>query len=53
MGSRPFPEISCMLCSKPVNSQADLCADEKGKAIHEERYVNRLLAGHPVAEKTL
>jgi hypothetical protein len=53
MGSRPFPEISCMLCSEPVNLQTDLCADEKGKAIHEECYVNRLLAGHPVAEKIL
>lgn len=55
MGSR-FREIPCMLCSSPVNLQTDLCADEKGKAIHEECYVNSLLAapaGHAVAEKTL
>jgi hypothetical protein len=44
MGSRPFPEIACMLCSKPVNLRTDLCADERGKAIHEECYVNSLLA---------
>lgn len=52
MGSR-FREIPCMLCS---NLQTDLCSDEKGKAIHEECYVNSLLAapaGYPVAEKTL
>ena len=49
-----FPEIACMLCSSPVNLQTDLCTDENGQAVHENCYVNRLLAapaGHPVAEK--
>jgi hypothetical protein len=32
MGSRPFPEISCALCSKPVDLLIDLSADENGKA---------------------
>jgi hypothetical protein len=42
MGSRPSPEISCVLCSKPVDLLIDLSADENGKAVHEECYVNRL-----------
>jgi hypothetical protein len=44
MESRPSPEISCTLCAKPVDLQVDLCADEKGRAVHEDCYVNRLLA---------
>jgi len=39
MGSRPSLEISCTLCSKPVDLRTDLCADENGKAIHEDCYV--------------
>lgn len=42
MGSRPFPEISCTLCSKPMDLRIDLCADENGKAIHEDCYVKRM-----------
>ena len=42
MGSRPFPEIPCALCSKPVELAIDLCADENGKAVHEECYVQRI-----------
>ena len=42
MGSRPFPETSCALCSKPVDLLIDLSADENGKAVHEECYVRRL-----------
>jgi hypothetical protein len=42
MGSRPFPEISCALCSNPVDLLIDLSADENGKAVHEECYVKRL-----------
>jgi hypothetical protein len=44
MESRSFPEISCTLCGKPLDLETDLCADEKGKAIHEECYVKRLFA---------
>jgi hypothetical protein len=43
MGNRPFPEISCALCSKPVDLQSDLCADENGSAVHEDCYVNRII----------
>jgi hypothetical protein len=44
MGSRPFPEISCVLCSKPVDLLIDLIADENGKAVHEECYVKRVMS---------
>jgi len=42
MGSRPFPEIPCALCSNPVKLISDLSADENGKAVHEECYVKRI-----------
>jgi len=44
MGSRPFPAISCALCSKPVDLLIDLTADENGKAVHEECYVKRVMS---------
>ena len=51
MGSRPFPAISCALCSNPVDLLIDLTADENGKAVHEECYVRRLTSspGNPAA----
>ena len=42
MGSHPYPEISCILCRKPVDLRTDLCADENGKAIHEDCYVTHV-----------
>jgi hypothetical protein len=42
MGSRPFPEIACALCRNPVSLISDLCADENGKAVHEECYVQQV-----------
>jgi len=42
MGSRLFPKIPCILCSKPVDLGIDLCADENGNALHEECYVQRI-----------
>jgi hypothetical protein len=42
MGGQPFPEISCLLCSKPVDLKVDLSADENGKAVHTECYVQRI-----------
>jgi hypothetical protein len=42
MGSRPFPEIPCIVCSKQVNLGIDLCADENGKAVHEQCYVQQV-----------
>jgi hypothetical protein len=29
MGSRPFPEIPCVICKEPVNLQADLWAGRR------------------------
>ena len=42
MTGHPFPEISCILCSKPVDLKVDLSADENGKAVHMECYVQRI-----------
>jgi hypothetical protein len=42
MKSRPFPEIPCVICNKPVDLSADLCAEENGKAVHAECYVTRI-----------
>ncbi len=42
MKGRPFPEIPCLICSKPVDLTADLSADENGKAVHTECYVKRI-----------
>jgi len=42
MGGHPFPDIPCPLCSKSVDLSADHCADENGKAVHEECYVKHI-----------
>jgi hypothetical protein len=42
MKSHPFPEIPCVICSKPVDLSADLSADENGKAVHTKCYVHRI-----------
>ncbi len=51
MGGHPFPEISCTLCSKPIDLQTDLQADEHGRAVHEDCYVERIArsSGNPLA----
>jgi hypothetical protein len=42
MDSRSFPEMCCVLCGRRVDLRTDLCADENGKAIHEDGYVKHL-----------
>jgi len=42
MGGHPFEKISCILCSAPVDLKVDLSADENGKAVHTECYVQRI-----------
>ena len=42
MKSRPFPEIPCLICSKPVDLSVDLSAGENGKAVHTECYVKQI-----------
>jgi hypothetical protein len=44
MRNHSFPEISCIICSEPLDLSLDLSADENGKAVHQECYVNRLVA---------
>jgi hypothetical protein len=42
MGGPSFPEMSCKICCKPVDLSVDLYADENGKAVHEECYINQI-----------
>jgi hypothetical protein len=42
MGSSHFPEISCIICSQPINLETDLCTDENGNAVHEDCYVKKI-----------
>jgi hypothetical protein len=42
MKSRLSPEIPCLICCKPLDLSVDLSADENGKAVHTECYVNRI-----------
>jgi len=46
MTGHSFLEISCVICSKPLDLSLDLSADEYGKAVHTDCYVNRLIAAH-------
>jgi hypothetical protein len=38
----PFQEIPCTICAKPVDLTVDLYADEKGKTVHEDCYVQHI-----------
>ena len=49
MGGHPVSEIRCQLCSKPIDLNPDLSADENGKGVHEECYVRRISASDPPA----
>ena len=42
MGGHPFPEIPCIICAKAIDLSVDLCADENGKAVHDNCYVNHI-----------
>ena len=42
MGGHPFPEVDCTICAKPVDLSMELCADEYGKAVHEDCYVKHI-----------
>jgi len=50
MGSSSFPKIFCILCSSPVDLRVDLCADENGKAVHEECYIKKITSSHGAGE---
>jgi len=43
MGGHPFPEIPCVICSKPLDLRVDLSADENGKAVHEHCCLKRII----------
>jgi hypothetical protein len=42
MGGHPSTGISCVICSKPVDLTVDLYADENGKAVHSNCYVQHI-----------
>jgi hypothetical protein len=46
MGGHSFPEIPCTICAEPVDLTVDVYADENGKAIHEDCYVQHLTSSH-------
>ena len=50
MGGHTFPEIPCTICAKPVDLSVELCADEHGKAVHEDCYAKRVTSprGNPL-----
>lgn len=48
MFSRPFPEIPCANCRRPIDLQTDLCADENGKAAHADCYIKRITSARLV-----
>ena len=37
-----IPEIPCTICAKPVDLIIEMCADEHGKAVHEDCYVKHV-----------
>jgi hypothetical protein len=44
MGGHRFPEISCTICTKEIDLNVDLSADENGEAVHEHCYVQRIIS---------
>jgi hypothetical protein len=49
MNGRPYPEIPCKLCRKPLDLRTDLSADENGKAVHTRCYVERITSSPQTA----
>jgi hypothetical protein len=42
MNGHQSTDLLCSLCSKPVDLTTDLNADETGKTVHQECYLDRL-----------
>jgi hypothetical protein len=42
MGGHTLLEIPCTICANPVDLSVELCADEQGKAVHEDCYVKHI-----------
>ena len=40
-------QLSCHLCSRPVNLAQDTVSDEHGEPVHQECYVEALLLKRP------
>ena len=39
-----LPKILCVLCGRPVDFSFDLSADEHGKAVHTDCYIDRIIS---------
>ena len=37
-----YPQVSCVMCSKPIDLTIDLNTDETGKAVHQRCYFDRI-----------
>jgi len=46
MENRPFSEMPCAFCSKPVDLNADLSADENSKAVHDHCYFEHITSAY-------
>jgi hypothetical protein len=44
MVGRTPQEITCSICNKPIDLQRDKYADEDGKIVHENCYIQRLMS---------
>lgn len=53
MGGQPTLEMPCKICNKPVDLTLDLCADEMGKAVHADCYVQRITKQGPSSPVTM
>ena len=53
MGGHTFPDIPCKLCGKQVDLSADLSADENGKAVHQECYVQHITSSRGEMNATI
>jgi hypothetical protein len=52
MGGHLFSEMPCAIRSKPLDLTVNLSADENGKAVHEDCYVQRITSQHSVSSAT-
>lgn len=48
MSNHLSQEIRCVICRKPLDLQADLWADENGKAVHADCYTQRITSANLV-----
>ncbi len=40
-------DLTCPLCNQPVSLETDTCADENGKAVHQNCYAQHVIQREP------